>query len=293
MLPRRREPVLLRLLVTYQTIWDFLDCASERAPGARNAYQLHLALTEALDPSSGISDYYRHHPWRRDEGYLHALVHACREGCAALPAYPRVRAQILDGTALCSLQSINHDTDSNRRDAALEAWAHERPRAACELEWFEWAAAASAFTPHVLLALAAQPGPREGDLASALDAYFPWFSLAITMLDSYVDRREDRARGHHSYISHYGHPDDAARRLAEIVARCIHQARALPDGHRHATVVASMVAMHLSRPAAWAPATRPHTLAIAAAGGNLTRTLLPLARMWRAVHLRSGVSQGR
>ena len=29
-LPRRRDPNLLRLLVTYQIIWDFLDCVNER-----------------------------------------------------------------------------------------------------------------------------------------------------------------------------------------------------------------------------------------------------------------------
>ena len=31
-LPRARNPNLLRLLVAYQIIWDFLDSASERAP---------------------------------------------------------------------------------------------------------------------------------------------------------------------------------------------------------------------------------------------------------------------
>src|SRR5690242_5993982 len=55
-LPRRRDPALLRLLVRYQVIWDFLDCVNERAAerGTRNGRQLHLALVEALDPGAPI-----------------------------------------------------------------------------------------------------------------------------------------------------------------------------------------------------------------------------------------------
>jgi tetraprenyl-beta-curcumene synthase len=69
-LPNHRDPRLLRLLVAYQTIWDFLDNLSERDTGEANGRQLHLALVEALEPGSPISDYYRHHPWKDDGGYL-------------------------------------------------------------------------------------------------------------------------------------------------------------------------------------------------------------------------------
>ncbi len=65
-LPPRRNLNLLRLLVAYQIIWDFLDSVSERGAceGTANGRQLHKALVEALDPASPISDYYRFHPWR-------------------------------------------------------------------------------------------------------------------------------------------------------------------------------------------------------------------------------------
>ena len=60
-LPRHRDLNLLRLLVAYEIIWDFLDSANERAAraGPANGRQLHLALIEALDPVAPISDYYR------------------------------------------------------------------------------------------------------------------------------------------------------------------------------------------------------------------------------------------
>jgi tetraprenyl-beta-curcumene synthase len=298
-LPRRRNRRLLRLLVAYQTIWDFLDNLSERDTGEANALQLHLALVEALDPDAPISDYYEHHPWKDDGGYLRELVEACRAGCAVLPAYPLVRRQVLAGTALCAVQGINHDPDPERRDAALEAWA-EREAAGGEpaggepaMSWFELTAAASAFTPHVLLALAAESSCEEGEVTRALAAYYPWVSLAITMLDSYADQLDDAATGNHSYISHYGGGEIAVRRLCEVVERVARETGALPKGDRHAALVACMLAMHLSRDGAYAPELRAGTRALAQASGSLTRLLLPLLRIWRGAYLRRVAGAGR
>jgi tetraprenyl-beta-curcumene synthase len=292
-LGRGRDRRVLRLLVAYQTIWDFLDNASERAPAAANTRQLHRALADALDPHAPVSDYYRTHPWKRDGGYLNALVQACRAGCLALPSYEQVRAQMLTGVALCEVQSLNHDPDPDRRDGALKAWAGRLPGGDPALEGFELAAAASGFLPHVLLVLASEPSCRESDASEVLAAYFPWVSLALTMLDSYNDWCEDLTSGAHSYISHYGDPATGVARLCEIVEQAARHARALPNGHRHATVVAAMVAMHLSRTSAWTGEMRPGTETIARSGGPLVRLLLPLARLWRATYLRRTNADGR
>ena len=291
-LARRRDLRLLRLLVASQTIWDFLDNASERAPCAINSRQLHLALSDALDPGRPHSDYYSHHPWKRDGGYLVALVQSCRAGCLALPSYPQVRSQMLAGVALCEVQTLNHDPDPDRRDAALKAWAGRLPGRDPALEWFELSAAASGFTPHVLLALAAEQGCRRDDVSETLASYFPWFCLALTMLDSYNDSCEDAAADVHSYISHYGDRTLAVGRLSEIVEQTARRARALP-GHRHTTLVACMVAMHLSHASAWSHEMRPGTHSIARAGGSLTRLLLPFARLWRIMYLRGPATGGR
>ena len=83
---RSREPALLRLLVAYEIMWDFLDSVNERgaARGQPNGKQLHLALVDGLDPDRPVSDYYRHHPWHDDGGYLNTLVQTCRETCVLL-----------------------------------------------------------------------------------------------------------------------------------------------------------------------------------------------------------------
>ena len=285
-LPRRRNRGLLRLLVAYQTLWDFLDNLSERDTEQANGFQLHLALVEALDPQGPISDYYRYHPWKDDGGYLRALVEACRENCAALPSYACVRHHVLEGVTRCSIQSLNHDSAPERRDAALKDWVGKEFPGERAMRWFELTAAASAFLPHALLALAVEPSCEDRDVAQTHAAYFPWTSLAIAMLDSYADQLEDAANGNHSYIAHYGDDELAIRRLREIVDRTLREANGLRNGARHAVIAGCMVAMYLSRGRDGTPEMRARTHMLAAAGGSLTRLLFPLLRMWRAAYLR-------
>ncbi len=312
-LPRSRRPRLLGLLVAYQTVWDFLDGVSERGAelGEHNGRRLHRALVEALDPRGSICDHYGHHLHCDDGGYLRALICSCREVCAGLPGYELVRPLVLGEAARCAIQSLNHNPDPEGRDRALREWAaRERearsgrglpaederhrgrdgpqgeregePADAGELSWFELSAAASAsLVPHVLLALAAEEVCEPGDVAAAHAAYLPWASLATAMLDSYADRAQDAREGDHSYIAHYGDGEEAVRRLGEIVDCALRAAQGLREGHRHTVIVASVVAMYLSKDSARVAATRAATQSLVRSGGSLARLLLPVLRAWR------------
>jgi tetraprenyl-beta-curcumene synthase len=259
-------------------------CAS--AGGVASGLQLHRALGEALEPGAPLSDHYRHHPWRGDGGYLRALLAACRGGCARLPAYtPAVRARAVHAARLAQVLGLNHEPDPAARDAALAAWAGRHARAWGELEWFESTAAASGWlTVLALLALAAAGEAGERRAQAVYAAYLPWISLAGTMLDSYADRAQDVGEGEHSYVAHYPRPLQDARRVGELVSAATWRARALPDGARHAVVVACMTAMYLSKESARAPPARASTRRLARAGGSLTVALLPVLRAWRVVY---------
>lgn len=283
-LPRRRDENLLRLLVAYQTIWDFLDTVNERGAhaGTSNGRQLHLALVEALDPTSPISDYYLYHPWREDGGYLRALVETCRRNCAVLPSYGRIRPLVVREARRAQVLALNHDIDPRERDEALIDWAGREFAGAPSVSWFELSSAASAsLTVHAFLALAAQPACAELELRRTCAAYFPWISGAATMLDSYVDQAEDARNGDHRYVSHYASEAAAGERLRALVARSVAEARRLRDGHRHAVIAASMIAMYLSKDSARTPELRASTAGLLRAGGSLTRVLLPILRLWR------------
>jgi tetraprenyl-beta-curcumene synthase len=285
-LPRRRHPELLRFLVAYELIWDFLDCVNERAAGTgtANGRQLHRALVDALDPASTVADYYRYHPWRDDGGFLRALVETCRSGCAALPCYGRVQPLVVREARRAQVLALNHDLDPAERDASLRAWARREFAGERRLSWFELSGAASAsLTIHVFLALASEPACSDSEIRRTHGAYFPWMSAATTMLDSYVDQAEDVASGNHRYIAHYQTEQLADERVRELVARSAREARRLRHGHRHAVITACMVAMYLSKDSARAPGMRASTAGFVRAGGSLTRLLLPVLRLWRIV----------
>jgi tetraprenyl-beta-curcumene synthase len=286
-LPRARNPPLLRLLVAYQIIWDFLDSVSERGAtsGQANGRQLHLALVDALDPGRPISDYYRHHPWCDDGGYLRTLVDVCRECCMRLPSYERARPFIVREATLAQVLTFNHDPNPLSRDTSLEMWAAKEFPTWHEVTWFELTGAASAgLTIFALLVLAGEPACTDGEIARTLRVYFPCAGILATMLDSYVDQAEDVANGDHIYISHYPTPELATQRICLLVRRGLHDARSLKDGEKHILIVASMVAMYLSKDSALTPAMREATTRILDAGGSLTRVLHPILRLWRTVY---------
>lgn len=285
-LPRARSFSLLRLLVTYQIMWDFLDCASERGAvaGQANGLQLHLALVDAIDPDRPISDYYRHHPWREDGGYLRALVQACRRCCRELPSFQTVRPVLVREATRANVQAFNHELDPAIREKSLRAWVAREYPAGHEVQWFELAAAGGAgLAIYALFALAADPTCSETDVTYAYRAYFPWTSAIATMLDSYVDAAEDAVNGDHSYVAHYPTPELATQRIDRLIRRCFHEARGLENGEGHTLLAACMVAMYLSKDSARTEETRARTRCLVSAGGSLTRLLLPILRIWRIV----------
>jgi tetraprenyl-beta-curcumene synthase len=283
-LPRRYDTSLVRLLVAFQVLLDFLDSVSERRvprPIA-NGDQLHRALVEALQPGAPMSDYYRYHPWQDDGGYLRALVGACRECCTMLPSYRRVQPLAVRGARRCGVQGLNHDPNPLRREARLRHWADTELASESELSWWELTAAASSTLGiHVLLAYAAEPALAERDVREVDAVYMPWVCAASTMLDSYVDAPIDAAGEGHSYVAHYASPGVAARRVSALLRRSICEARGLRGGARHALIVAGMAAMYLSAEEARTPAMRATTDRLIDAGGSLTHVLLPILRVWR------------
>lgn len=283
-LPRARNPALLRLLVAYQIIWDYLDSVHERSPGETNGRQLHLALVDALEPDTARADYYKHHPWRNDGGYLDALVGLCRECCLLLPSYERLRPFVVREARRAQVLALNHLAPA-RRDAALQAWSEGEFPSGHEASWFELSGACSAgLTIFALLALATEETFSQSEIERTQRAYFPWTSVVATMLDSYVDQGDDAESGDHIYIAHYASHALAIERVALLLDRCLREAAGLRDGERHIVIAASMAALYLSKDSARSPAMRESTERLAGAGGALTRALVPVLRLWRTAY---------
>jgi tetraprenyl-beta-curcumene synthase len=277
----RRKPSLLRTLVRYELLQDYLDGVTEPggAVGPEPGGQLYRALADALDLDRTPSDdHLRHH----DGGYLTALVAGCREGCRALPGYAVVQPLLIREAERAGVLILNHQRDAAVRNAELRAWAtlhfpHER-----DLLWFELAAAASAWiTTHALLALAAEPRPTPADAEATYAAYFPWLAMTLTMLDGYADQAEDARTGNQNYLVQYATPEGAIQRLYESVRRAAAAVLELPNGERHAVLLACMIALYLTKDSARSDDLRWTSTQLAGAGGTLPRLLMPALRLWR------------
>jgi tetraprenyl-beta-curcumene synthase len=284
---KHRCPVLLRLLVAYEIMADFLDSMIERGAhaGVVNGRQLHLALVEAVDVSRPLSHYFRHHPWQDDGGYLAGLVLACRRGCALLPSYVSVRPLLIRAAALAQVQGLNHELDLRLREAILREWAACEVTEECETDWYESAGAASAWlTVLALMAVAAEPARGAGHAVEVYLAYFPWLSLAATLLDSYGDLVEDEVNEENSYIAHYGSLDGAVARIDEVIRRAAVEIYLLENGKRHAVILAAMVAMYLSKDSVLTLEMTPLSLRLTCSAGPLASLLRPVLRGWRIVY---------
>jgi tetraprenyl-beta-curcumene synthase len=166
----------------------------------------------------------------------------------------------------------------------LKRWVATEYPGQQHTRWWELSGAASApLAIHALLALAAEPACSPQQVTRTYLAYTP-LSAATTMLDSYVDRQQDRETGDHSYIAHYPDEQDALAGVRTLVMTSLTGVCELPEGHRHAVIAASMIAMYLSKQTVPAPDLRAGTRTFLHAGGSLTRLLLPILRAWRIAY---------
>ncbi|HEV7615889.1 MAG TPA: DUF2600 family protein [Solirubrobacterales bacterium] len=284
-LPRDRSSALLRALISFEVIVDFLDDVHERHPTAANGSQLHLAAVDAFKPGEPLGHYYAHHPTQNDGGYLSSLVEACRRDCEALPSFAAVQP-LLVREADRARQSLtfNHLPDPAERERAIRNWAKAEYPDQGEWHWFELCAAASGqLTIFALLALAASPSVDEREVAATYDAYWPLLGLVTNMLDSFADQAEDRDNGNHQYIAYYGEPGRLGR-VSELIERAAAMVMTLPNGPRHAVIFSCMVTFYLAKDSAHSPAMRTEARQLAQAGGTLPRTLLPVLRIWRTAY---------
>lgn len=277
------DPALVRAVVAYQVLYDFLDTITE-APDPRpgGTRQLHRALLDALDPSVTPSDWYALHPGRDDGGYVAALVADCRAALGRLPAYPHVAPAAIRAAALSrDVQALNHDAADRARKLGAWAGAHAARE---RLEWWECAASASSsLAVHVLLGLATDRATTPERARQAELSYCVSLGALNTLLESLVDLPQDLRSGDHSLVSYYPTPADAAARIQLLALQTRRDAERMPRGDRHVVILAGMVGFYLSCDEAWEPHARDTAAGTLAAIGPPTLALTRVLRVRRAL----------
>lgn len=282
-IPSRADPALLRVLVAFEVMADFLDLRSEATIDQHQGTVSAAieAFVDAVDIERPLSDYYRDRPGRDDGGYLRTLVSTCRAGCAVLPHYAEARPLLAHHAYLARSLDLQHAPDPVRRDRTLVRFATDEIGCSPGASWFEQTAGtSSALIVIVLLTVAADENATVDDLHAAATAYVRTASLGM-LLDSYADQLDDALTGQFSLIAYYPDQQAAVARIGVLIDQALREVRALRHGERHVLLVSMMVALFLSHDGARDERLLAGTRALVRSGGSLTRLLVPILRVWR------------
>jgi tetraprenyl-beta-curcumene synthase len=274
-------------LVAFQAAYNYLDTLSELPSddAIANGAQLHRALVSAVSPGCPHGDYYAHNPHRDDGGFLVAILDECRDALAKLPSFPAFSATLRAAAErIASFQSMNLSV-AQGDDEALRRWAKDVTPESCGLQWWEVAASAgSSLAVHALIASAAAPN-LDAQRASAIElAYFPWIGGLHSLLDSLVDRREDRMRGQRNLLDYYQSPAQAAIGLASLARRARVATANLPSSHAHRVIATAMCSYYLTAPESDRGEARTVARVLSRALGVPLNVAITLFRARRAFH---------
>jgi tetraprenyl-beta-curcumene synthase len=264
----------VRFIVALQTISDYLDNLCDRVGvmDEQAFFQLHLAMSDAVDPERSICDYYRYYPVKNDQGYLEKLVTTCRRQIRNQPSYHLVLPKIAEYVQRYSkLQSYKH-LALEIRENRLRDWAQKNLNPATAIYWWEYAAATgSTLGMFLLFAIASNPALTSQAVAGIDEAYFPWVTGLHILLDYFIDADEDLKMGDYNFTTKYETGSECLERLTFFIEQSIKACRHLPHPRFHLTVIKGLLAMYLSDPKALTPEIKENSLCLVRRGGPKSR----------------------
>jgi tetraprenyl-beta-curcumene synthase len=284
--PRKERRLVVRLIVTYQLLYDYLDAVNE-LPGCtdlRNGLQLHEALVDAVLPERRLSDYYLHNPEGRDGGYAVVLATTCRRIVRSLPSAVRL-APILERAARrCGeAQSHNHAITTEGEHGLID-WSLEQSPNSGYLWWELAAGGISCLAIHALFALAAESQSTIQEAVLLDQAYFPPVCAISALLDSLADHHSDAGTTNHSFTVRYRDSAHAAERFTSITADATVRISRLSHHRRHLTILCGIVAFYLSSPSVREGFPAPVAKNLILSVGSLARTMRAVMQLRRRTH---------
>jgi len=244
-----QEDVLLRIIVAYQTLCDYLDNLCDRADCLDGLAfrELHFSLTDALTPHGAKHQYYQTYPYQNDGGYIDKMVDECRHNLQQLPSYHLVQADVITLAGLyIELQVKKHIAWESREKILIE-WASAQLVDHPGLQWNEYAAATgSTLALFALFGLAARDKLEPEEVQTTLQTYFPWICGLHILLDYFIDQEEDRAGGDLNFTFYYPENEVMIKRLKIFIREAHIQASQLPNPSFSRTVIEGLLAMYFS-----------------------------------------------
>ena len=279
---------LVRFIVAFQTISDYLDNLCDRVEGCNEAgfRTLHGAMLAAVDNRLPVDDWYRNYPLQGDDGYLRQLVKTSRETIVAYPGYVDIRDDLSHLVSLyCDLQVYKH-LNRSLREEKLKHWQQRHRCLAPGSDWWEFAAATgSTLGVFALTAAAAEGKVSRMETERLLACYFPWICGIHILLDYFIDLDEDQLHGDLNFVAYYPSLQHAEAGLTRFLREAFQAADCLPRPAFHRTVVSGLLALYLSDPKAAQSGRRKITQQLLRSGGTAAMALYRVCLLLRRKHV--------
>lgn len=247
--PGADTAALVKLIVAFQTISDYLDNLCDRA-GVQDEeafFSLHTSMIDALEPGGRMHDYYRHYPYKDDGGYLCGLVDECRSQINKLPSFNIVKGDVYESIRLYSeLQAYKH-LSNHVREEKLMHWSDLHiGEFTGILPWEFWAAAGSTLGIFMMFAAACSQDLNYDEVSKIKKAYFPWICGLHILLDYFIDYNEDIENNDLNFVRYYKDDEQVLNRFNLFIESSLYMAGDLHYPVFHTTVVLGLLAMYLS-----------------------------------------------
>lgn len=240
---------VIRFIVAYQTISDYLDNLCDRSTSLDplDFRTLHDSMLHALTPNAKLEDYYRHRQEKDDGGYLHELVTTCQDVLRTLPAYSNISAANIElAKYYCELQIHKH-VNKEDRVPRLESWFEQYKKQLPPMNWYEFSACAgSTLGIFCLVAYGTNPIFSKENASFVKESYFPWVQGLHIMLDYFIDQEEDRKGGDLNFCFYYENEEHLFNRLEHFAVEADKSIQALPHRQFHHFINKGLMAIYLA-----------------------------------------------
>lgn len=241
---------VIRFIVSYQTISDYLDNLCDRSISLdpKDFRMLHQAMLDVFEPEKNQADYYACREHQGDGNYLADLVTACREELVALPSFKTIQPYLLNLAKRYTELQIHKHVVHEEREERLISWFEETAGPLKEeMSWYEYAACTgSTLGIFSLVAYAANdPGMTSRKAKRVYEGYFPWVQGLHILMDYFIDQKEDLEEGDLNFCTYYASDEEMLRRIGYFFRRAKRAIRSLPDKRFHRMITSGLLAIYL------------------------------------------------
>ncbi|WP_026676650.1 tetraprenyl-beta-curcumene synthase family protein [Fictibacillus gelatini] len=240
---------VIRFVVAYQTISDYLDNLCDRSTSLDpvDFEALHESMIHALTPGAIHVNYYRYRAEQDDGGYLSALVETCQDVLEKAPKFHFIHDALIElARYYCDLQVHKH-VKVDERVPRLKAWHSKHQKSLPEMSWYEFSACAGSTLGIFCLVSYAFGNQCSKELVHTVkEGYFPWVQGLHILLDYLVDQEEDRLGGDLNFCSYYDNNQHLLERFTHFVKQADKSIRTLPNYKFHRLINRGLLGIYLA-----------------------------------------------